>query len=212
MNSADWCTLLTATHTYERPLFVVKHKEEFTLRSIQKWYHFRQRFDHNCPSWLFFTFISVKEKILLLFLDRYVFIYNEFKWSSSSNSTSFVIRRLQRSWANKFLSSSSVGINYAYIDTRSSIVRKRKSWTSWVNKSLSFPFLHSQLFVSLRKHSFIQPNDSQPAEPCLLQLQNARQLLHSMSRTNTLLNNDQPISDAQQPRTGFVRCKSNSTR
>ncbi|CAF0861264.1 unnamed protein product [Adineta ricciae] len=51
---------------------------------------------------------------------------------------------------------------------------------------------------------FIQSNDSQPAEPCLLQLQNARQLLHSMSRTNTLLNNDQPTSDDQQPRTELV--------
>ncbi len=49
----------------------------------------------------------------------------------------------------------------------------------------------------------MQSNDSQPSEPCLLQLQNARQLLHSMSRTNALSTNEQPlIDDQQQPRSG----------
>jgi hypothetical protein len=48
----------------------------------------------------------------------------------------------------------------------------------------------------------MQSNDSQPSEPCLLQLQNARQLLHSMSRTNILPINEPPLIDDQQLRTG----------
>lgn len=45
-------------------------------------------------------------------------------------------------------------------------------------------------------------SESQPAEPCLLQLQNARQLLHSMSRTNTLPTNEPTGNDDQPARTG----------
>ncbi|CAF4637401.1 unnamed protein product [Rotaria sp. Silwood1] len=50
----------------------------------------------------------------------------------------------------------------------------------------------------------IQTNESQSSEPCLLQLQNARQLLHSMSRTNILPINEQPLIDDQQPRSEFL--------
>ncbi|CAF0720912.1 unnamed protein product [Adineta steineri] len=50
----------------------------------------------------------------------------------------------------------------------------------------------------------IQTNDLQATEPCLLQLQNARQLLHSMSRTNTLATSEQPLIDDQQPRTELL--------
>jgi len=56
--------------------------------------------------------------------------------------------------------------------------------------------------IRLFLNSLIQSNDSQPSEPCLLQLQNARQLLHSMSRTNILPINEQPLIDDQQPRSG----------
>lgn len=46
-------------------------------------------------------------------------------------------------------------------------------------------------------------NESQPAEPCLLQLQNARQLLHTMSRTNVLPTNEPTTgTDDQAGRAG----------
>lgn len=45
-------------------------------------------------------------------------------------------------------------------------------------------------------------NESQPGEPCLLQLQNARQLLHTMSRTNVLPINEPTGNDDQPVRTG----------
>ena len=44
--------------------------------------------------------------------------------------------------------------------------------------------------------------ESQPAEPCLLQLQNARQLLHSMSRANVVPISEPTGNDDQPARTG----------
>jgi hypothetical protein len=55
-----------------------------------------------------------------------------------------------------------------------------------------------------KENELIQSNDSQPSEPCLLQLQNARQLLHSMSRTNILPITEQPIIEDQPPRSGLI--------
>ncbi|CAF2011176.1 unnamed protein product [Rotaria magnacalcarata] len=47
----------------------------------------------------------------------------------------------------------------------------------------------------------IPSNESQSSDPCLLQLQNARQLLHSMSRKQVPPTNEQLSTDDPQPRT-----------
>ncbi|CAF3050216.1 unnamed protein product [Rotaria sp. Silwood2] len=61
-----------------------------------------------------------------------------------------------------------------------------------------------KLYEKENEHlDLIPTNESQLSDPCLLQLQNARQLLHTMSRTNVLPINEQLLIDDQQPRSEF---------
>ena len=56
-----------------------------------------------------------------------------------------------------------------------------------------------------RWNSFLPFSDGQAPESCLSQLQNARQLLHSMSRTAVQGTGDPPIVDEQLLRPGEHR-------